>query len=489
MFDGVLGLLVGELRRSVSRRAVSEAARMSRYGDRLYGYVCALSDAAAGCLRYSEAGDMVYVFDGRVWVPLAPSSRGREYAGVLRRASWEVLRWCSGGVLAGDLFRGEARLGEALVDGALRSRMESSPAMIGFSNGVWDFSDPLSPVRHSFSERLPVTSVRGYGYDGGARCPRWESFLASAMSPSDAATLQAFFGLGVKPRGMLGHSVEKMLWLVGSGGNGKSTCLDVLERVYGEGMFSHASLPTLLDGNVTSRLLGTAQVIGRRYNRCDEMQMSDITRRGDLLKRLCSADHVEFRRIGGDAASSGDVPFFVFSMNRMPRSGDADPALLRRLLIVRFGFTVGAEEMDTSLGESLCAEAPGIWNWCVEGYRRLASRGFLFPRSADNEAEQRRFMLASGQQMAVWLQDEGLSPQGSKRLQKPYRVPLSTLYDRYSDWCGRNACDPDCDNLHVFSKAMTSGMRGRRGLGFSKRRYAAGMYLECYSGKEIDYGI
>lgn len=486
--QNIRNLLIGELKGCIDKKIVSESCGLSKSSDRLFGYVDVLSRAAGGCLRYSDVSGMVYVYDGRIWRPLA-GSMGTEYSSIVNSAAREVLLWCSKSVQRGDLLSGESRLGRSILDGAILNKMEESPSVIGFRNGVWDFSNPLEPVRHSFSERLGITSVRDYDYKPDAVCPQWKNFLENTLSGTDIETLQCFFGLGVMPRTMLGHSVEKMLWLVGSGGNGKSTCLDVLEHVYGENMFSHASLPTLLDGNVISRMLGTAPIIGCRYNRCDEIQMTDITRKTDLLKRLCSADHVEYRRIKGNAMSSNEVPFFVFSMNRVPRSGNTDPALLRRLLIIRFGYAVRAEDMDTGLYKRLCKEAPGIWNWCIEGYRKMALRGFLFPRTADNDIEQRRLMMASGQQMEVWLQDEGLTPQGRKRLQKPYKVSLGVLFDRYTEWCSRNDCDMDCENAHVFSKVMSTGTKARNGLGYVKKRSSAGMYFEVYSDTKIDYGI
>lgn len=489
--SNIKSLLVSELCNTINRVLVVQASGRSVSGDRLFGYIQALSIAASGCLRYSAVSGMVYVFGGRKWEPVGDEERGLDsrYYSIVNKAAWEVLKRCSDGVRDSDLLAGESKFGKAITEGAMECVMDESPCVIGFRNGVWDFSDPLNPVRHSFEERLGIRSIRDYDYDSSRGCVRWERFLSNALSSGDIETLQCFFGLGVLPRTMLGHSVEKMLWLVGSGGNGKSTCLDVLEYVYGGDLFSHASLPTLLDTNIISRMLGTSPIIGCRYNRCDEIQLKDITGRTDMLKRLCSADHVEYRRIKGNAMSSNEVPFLVFSMNKVPTSRHTDPALLRRLLIVRFGYSVKAEDMNTSLYNELCLEAPGIWNWCVEGYRKLVERGFLFRRSMDNDMEQRKMMIASGQQMEVWLQDEGLTPQGTKRMQKPYRVMLSTLYDRYCDWCKASDIEMDCDSAYTFGRIMSGGSKARSGLGFTKRRAANGMYFEVYSDNNIDYGI
>lgn len=486
--DAIRDLMEQELLRSIDKKSVVGGTGMSRTSDRLYVWVDALMRASGGCLRYDSVGGSVMVFDGKVWVGVV--SYGREVSDSLMcKVARDVLLRVDPSIHKGDLMSCEKRLGKAIVDGAMMSVMGEGSSYVGFQNGVWDFSDPLEPVRHGFGERLPIRELREYDYDPGARCPEWEAFLGNTLGEADMRTLQMFFGLGVKARTGLGHSVEKMLWMVGSGGNGKSTCLDVLEHVYGGGLFSHASLPTLLDGNVLNRMLGTSPIIGRRYNRCDEIQMSDITKKTDLLKRLCSADHVEYRRIKGNASSSNEIPFFVFSMNRMPSSRSTDEALLRRLLIVRFKYSVRAEDMDTGLCSRLCKESSGIWNWCLEGYRKLVEYGFRFPRSKDNEVEQRKMMMASGQQMEVWLQDEGMASVGRTRLQNPYRVLLNTLWDRYKDWCERNDVDIDVDTPRAMAQMMGGGARGARGLGYVKKRCSAGVFFEVYSDKKIEFGV
>ena len=220
--SGIRDLLVSELLRCIDKKSVVSGCGMSRQSDRLYCYVDALSRAAASCLRYCASDGRVYVFDGRVWLPL-PLKR-EEYDSMVNYASKEVLIGSYAGFQRGELMNGERRLGRAITDGAMSSSFDVSSSYVGFQNGVWDFSNPLEPVRHGFSERLPVTEVRGYDYDEGARCPEWEAFLCNTLSESDARLLRMFFGLGVKRRTELGHSVEKMLWMVGSGGNGKSTC-------------------------------------------------------------------------------------------------------------------------------------------------------------------------------------------------------------------------------------------------------------------------
>lgn len=486
--DTIRELMERELQRSIDKKSVVGGTGMSRTSDRLYVWVDALMRAAGGCLRYDGVSGGVMVFDGKVWMDV--SQCGREvYDSLVCRVARDVLLKSDGSIHKGDLMSCEKRLGKAITDGAMMNKFSEGSVYVGFQNGIWDFSDPLEPVRHGFGERLPVRELRGYDYAPEARCPEWKEFLRNTLGEADMRTLQMFFGLGVKPRSELGHSVEKMLWMVGSGGNGKSTCLDVLEHVYGGELFSHASLPSLLDGNVLNRMICTTPIIGKRYNRCDEIQMSDITKKMDLLKRLCSADHVEYRRIKGNATSSNEIPFFVFSMNRMPASRSTDEALLRRLLIVRFKYSVRAEDMDTGLYGRLCKESSGIWNWCLDGYRKLVGYGFKFPRSKDNEVEQRKMMMASGQQMEVWLQDEGLTPSGRTRLQNPYRVLLNTLYERYKEWCDKNDVDIDAENPRVMAQMLGGGVRGGRGLGYVKKRCSAGMFFEVYSDKKITYGV
>ena len=81
-------------------------------------------------------------------------------------------------------------------------------------------------------------------------------------------------------------------------------------------------------------------------------------------------------------------PPIVFSMNELPRFNDESPAFFRRVLLFRFGVVIPEERRDTTLAERIIkAELPGVFNWMMEGRRRLLEQKGHFTRSESMDKE------------------------------------------------------------------------------------------------------
>ena len=57
----------------------------------------------------------------------------------------------------------------------------------------------------------------------------WMSFLSKILRHRDIEVLQKYLGLGCADRRLMSHKVEETLWLVGGGGNGKSTVFEMVK--------------------------------------------------------------------------------------------------------------------------------------------------------------------------------------------------------------------------------------------------------------------
>jgi putative DNA primase/helicase len=53
----------------------------------------------------------------------------------------------------------------------------------------------------------------------------------------------------------------------------------------------------------------------------------------------------------------------------------------RRLHVIEFPRKFSEHEMDVELTEKLMAELSGIFNWALEGYKRLGGQRFIFSES------------------------------------------------------------------------------------------------------------
>ena len=460
---------------SLDARGLRSAYQQARFGDRVYDYQELVLQACSLVLR-SYVGE-VYRFDGRVWVPCSDV--------VLEKALNRAL--VKRGVPKSDVSNSRCKLMSSAKGGASLSPLKRSHSVVAFRNGVWDFGDVFHPVYHPFSDRMPVVGVLPYDYDPVAVCPMWLSFLSSVLPKGEIVKLQKFLGLGCADRLMMSNKVERTLWLVGNGANGKSTVFDVVRGVYGADNLSYASLDTLISGSTEVRARFVGSIVGKVFNYCSEIQSDDIAGHADTFKSLCSGEPQTVRRLGQNPVTAYDIPFLVFNMNNMPSNRGLDKAMLRRLLFVRFRTTVSAEDMDSELSSKLMCELSGIRNWMLEGYRSLVRDGFDFGVSSCDDDGMTDYMLDNGQSVAVFLSKSGYS---STRRSGHWEdaaqwVPSSALYNEYMSFCNRWSLEPV--SQRAFGGEMTRlGWSGGYG---NRKRTSQGYSYGIFCGRDIDYAL
>lgn len=471
----VIESLSAEIHSALNKRSLRSAYQQPRFGDRLYGYQELVMEACSKVLRY-RLGD-VYYFDGSIWKVLPDI--------VLESALNKAL--VKGGVSKSDLVNARSRLMHSARGGASMSPLHLSACVTAFRNGVWDFSDVDNPVRHDFSERMPVVRVLPYDYDPGAVCPMWRGFLSSILPSGDVLKLQKFLGLGCVDRTRMTSKVETALWLIGSGANGKSTIFDVVRGVYGADNLSYAGLDTLIGGSPEARARFIGGIAGKLFNYCSEVQAEDMTKYADTFKALCSGEPQTIRKLGCNPETAFDIPFLIFNMNRRPVNRKIDNALMRRLLIIPFRTTVSAEDMNAELGSQLQGELSGIRNWMLEGYRMLVRDNFRFTTSKVSDEQMTDYLLENGQTVQVFLQRSGFS---SNRRSGHWEdrmqwVSASELYADYVSFCERWAQEPD--NQRAFGGEMTRlGWNDASG---NRKRTSAGYLYGIFCDDKISYAL
>ena len=65
-------------------------------------------------------------------------------------------------------------------------------------------------------------------------------------------------------------------------------------------------------------------------------------------------------------------------MNKAPNITDPSYGMWRRIMVNDFPTIITEEEMDRELEMKLAQELSGIFNWVIEGYKRLKERSFRF---------------------------------------------------------------------------------------------------------------
>ena len=212
----------------------------------------------------------------------------------------------------------------------------SSPNLIAFNNGVYNLENGvLSP----YSPDYVITNKIPWDYNENA----YESLLDATLdrlSCHDAdvrANLEESVGYMMFRRNELG----KAFVLTGDGSNGKSTWLNLLKSLIGDGNYSALDLKKLGDRFSTVMLFG---------------KLANI---GDDISSEYIADVAEFRKIVTgetiDAEQKGQAKFqfapyakLFFSSNSIPRMGKGKDfnAIKRRLIIIPFNAKFSKDDPD-----------------------------------------------------------------------------------------------------------------------------------------------
>jgi len=466
----LIGFVASGLCGVYDRRKVRQAYQCAAYGERLYGYQEVVFHAGMCLFRWYEAG--VYYHNGKVWCRL------EDY--ILEYAVKNSLS--SSGVPKSDLVKCSYALVRSLKDGAKTSPLLVSPSVIGFRNGVWDFSDLDNPIYHPFTDRMPVLELLPYDYDVTAGCPAWCAFLESVLGKTEIHTLQKYLGLGCVDRRSMSHKIEETLWLIGNGANGKSVVFDVVRSVYGANNISYMGLDTLLSPSTEVRARFIGGMVGKIFNYCSEVQAEDISRHSDVFKSLCSGEPQTVRRLGQNPETATAIPYLIFNMNRRPKDRFMDHALLRRLLFVHFKATVKLSDMNRGLAADLLSELSGIRNWMMEGYRMLVRDNYRFGVVDASDEEMTDYMLENGQSVQVYLNSSAIRPNryvGHKE-EKPQWALSTVLYQDYVSYCHKWAIEPITQR--IFGSELVR-------LGFSRKRTSSGYVYEVFSEVKLSFGL
>ena len=230
-------------------------------------------------------------------------------------------------------------------------------------NGLLNiYTKELSPHRPDFVSLIqyPVN------YDPNAKAPLWGKCVGEWMDGDEKEDkirlLQQFCGYCLSSSMLY----DRALFMVGDGGNGKSTFIDTIAMVIGPESTSHIDLEGLYG------TFGMHGLIGKRLNIIEEVAGNYY--QSNKLKKLISGEKVTI-----DIKYKAQFTFrpqakFVFSVNTFPRVDDTSTATERRICAVQF-LNNYRDNPNYNLRSSiglLAKELPGIFNWMIEGAKDLA---------------------------------------------------------------------------------------------------------------------
>ena len=295
---------------------------------------------------------------------------------------------------------------------------DQDPDILNCKNGLLKLSTlQLEPHRPDY---LSLSQISASFFEGTPECPKWIRFLREILVDEElkANILQEFLGYSLTPS----CRMEKALFLIGSGANGKSVFLDVLDGIFGTENKSSVGLDQLKNSHYTARLFG------KMLNASYESETKAEVYEGQL-KALISGEEVEADHKFGHPFQFRNKAKFIFALNSLPRVNDKTDAFYRRLLIVPFNVTIPEETRNINLAkEILSEERDQIFKWSLYGLARLRDQGFTKSKQVEEAISEYR---VSNNNVLVFVNERcQLSP--------ALQVRKSTLYEDYKDFCGES---------------------------------------------------
>lgn len=381
----------------------------------------------------------------------------------------------------------ENMLAEAQAQLALRAAvLDADRLLLGVANGVVDLrTGQLRPAARDdlVTKRSPVAFVPG------ARCPRWEQFVAEITALPVAPVIlpdgtidrttvgryRARPALASYLKRMLGYALtgltreQKLFVLTGPGSNGKSVLADIVRRIMGDYARVVASeflMESRHSKSADDASPALANLVGARMALSSEGQHAH-TFDTALLKSLT-----------GDQTKTARVPYgqiFEFTIshkhvlltNPRPNIAHLDDAIRGRLHLIpfdrRWNRPDDAErdealpDGDNALMDTLQAEEQGILAWLVTGAVEYLTVGLAAPEEVTGTT---REYLREQDPFTRWLERY-------ERCDAKDGTRGTDLFADLDRWCDDEGARGDRpDNQTEFA----STLKGRGVLGPKKRR-------------------
>lgn len=306
--------------------------------------------------------------------------------------------------------------------------------LIPFANGVLDVRD-LTLYTENRDDYIPARLK--HDYDEHAKAPLWEAFLRNLMQPpleyadrddykedwsKACQAVEEFFGYCL----VRSHHFQKLMFLIGRPGTGKSVIMKVLQGLLPRGWASTVSMDSMDDPNsrmqMTMAHVNIAGEVGRRSRDVD-----------DVLLKITSGEPVEVKLLYQNRAQAILPTRLLFHGNLPPDTTDGTGAMERRTIMLRT--TDIKPTVITNYEDRLLEEAPGILKRLVHAYGRLMARREFVPPAYAIEAASN--MSVESNSCTLWI-DEKTHPVEDIKA----GMPSGTLFEDYMNWCQGNAMKP-----------------------------------------------
>jgi P4 family phage/plasmid primase-like protien len=234
-------------------------------------------------------------------------------------------------------------------------------AVVHLANGMMDLQKEI-PRLMSYHPDYLSRNICPIAFDPEAECPRFiNELLRSALDDEDIHLLQKWSGSV-----LLGHNpAQRLLLLIGTAGGGKSTLIEVIEKVIGEQNVAQLRTKHLDKQFELFKFLGKTLLTGK------DVKADFLNEEGaEMIKALVGNDLLDAEKKYGNEhfqlCGNFNMAITCNSKLRVRLEGDAG-AWQRRIMIIDYTRPKPAQRIAEFADKLIAAEGPGILNWMIEG--------------------------------------------------------------------------------------------------------------------------
>lgn len=249
---------------------------------------------------------------------------------------------------------------------------DQQPFLFNVKNGTLDLS---TGEIHPHDRDHLLTKYTDVEYVEGATSPLWLAFLDKIFGGDQLLIdyLQRAVGYS-----LTGDTREQCLHLMhGTGSNGKSTFLEVLQALLGD-YGVQADFATFVEKKGDGPRNDVARLAGARMVRSSEIGEGKRLNES-LVKSLTGQDTIAARYLYSEAFEFRPTFKLWLAANHKPVIRGTDHAIWRRVRLIPFTVTIRDDEKDETLKDRLLGELPGILQWAISGCESWLESGLNPP--------------------------------------------------------------------------------------------------------------
>ena len=325
------------------------------------------------------------------------------------------------------------RVDDALTMPAWIDTGEKAEGWVAMQNGLLNVyaaaqgeAEPMRPHSPNFFASYSFP----FPYTPNAPATKFQAFLESTLNDEESRRIiLKMYGLLLVP--LTRYNVFFVLY--GPGGSGKSTCLNIIEKILGDDNCCHIR-PAQFDEKHS--LVGLAHCLANLVDEKGWLKsgVHDMEEIEATLKRITDGGKVWIEPKGVDGKSLSATARCVFTQNPpLPQFADRDPSLWDRMRFLIFPNRIrGTEGQRVNLAEEIVKEeGAAIFARAVQGLGALLRENpTLFPHTPDGLRLLEEHREACDKEKQFLLENYEVDPRG--------KVETIQVYGAYRTWCNEH---------------------------------------------------